>query len=119
MSDSRCSIASGPPLRPFDSRSLAVRLWRDTAPLLAVVLPPPNDTYAHGMTDRDNATRPTRKTWTTTYRMPIAVVCGLLGVLCAWGLVAGGTTEKWVGGIGLVVLIAWMLVFQTLHRRGY
>lgn len=70
------------------------------------------------MTDRDDATPPDR-TWTTTYRIPIAVVCGILSVLCVWGLVAGGTTEKWVGGIGVVVLIAWVFVFQALRRRGY
>lgn len=71
------------------------------------------------MTDRDNAARPTPKTWTTKYRMLIAVGTGLLGLLCAWALVAGGTTEKWVGGIGLIVLIAWVFVFQALYRRGY
>jgi hypothetical protein len=34
-------------------------------------------------------------------------------------LFTGGTTEKWVGGLGLAALVVWVFVFQGLYRRGY
>ncbi|MGU3411152.1 hypothetical protein ACLBWP_13665 [Microbacterium sp. M1A1_1b] len=71
------------------------------------------------MTDRDDPARATTKTWTTTYRMPIAIVSGVLGMLCFWALFDGSPAEKWVGGVGLVVLIVWVFVFQAFYRRGY
>lgn len=71
------------------------------------------------MTDLNDADRPARKTATTAYRIPIAAGTGLLALLCFWALFDGGAVEKWVGGVGLVVLVAWAFDFQALYRRGY
>lgn len=62
---------------------------------------------------------PTPQTWTTRYRVPMAVGTGFLTVLCCWLLFTAGTTEKWIGGVGLAALLIWALVFRTLYRRGY
>jgi len=60
------------------------------------------------------------RTWTTKYRLRLSVVSGLLAALCMWLLLfSGGALGTWIGGIGLVVLIAWVIVFQMLFRRGY
>jgi len=75
--------------------------------------------YARVMADFDDSHRPAARTWTTAYRIPVAAGTGLLALLCFWALFDGGTAEKWVGGIGLVLLIAWVFVFQSLYRRGY
>ena len=71
------------------------------------------------MTDLKDADRPATKTWTTAYRIPLAVGTGLLALLCFWALFDGGPVEKWVGGVGLVLLVAWVFVFEALYRRGY
>ena len=51
--------------------------------------------------------------------MPVAAGSGFLTLLCCWLLFTGGTTEKWVCGVGLVALVLWVFVFRMLHRRGY
>jgi hypothetical protein len=71
------------------------------------------------MSNLDDPDRPATKTWTTAYRIPIAVGTGLLALPCCWALSDGGTAEKWVGGIGLVVLVAWVFVFRWLYRHGF
>jgi hypothetical protein len=71
------------------------------------------------MTDSDDEARSSGKTWTMTYRVPIAIVSGLLTLLCCWALFTGDTAEKWGGGVGVAVLIAWGFVFRALYRRGY
>lgn len=71
------------------------------------------------MNEIDKAGLPAPASWTTSYRLPIAVTTGILALLCCWALSAGGVTEKWAGGIGLAVLIAWVFVYQALRRRGH
>lgn len=71
------------------------------------------------MSDPDNADDPVPKTWTTRYRIPIAVGSGFLALVCCWLLATDGATEKWIGGVGLVALVIWVFVFQRLYRRGY
>lgn len=71
------------------------------------------------MSDFDESDAPSPKTWTTSYRIPIAIGSGLLTALCFWLLITGHTSAKWIGGAGLAVLIVWVFVFRTLYRRGY
>lgn len=71
------------------------------------------------MHETDKADRPTSESWTSSYRIPIAVTTGILALLCCLALSAGGVTEKWAGGIGLGVLITWVFVYQALRRRGH
>lgn len=71
------------------------------------------------MSDIDDVDDPTSQTWTTKYRMPLAIGTGLLTALCFWLLCTGGTTAKWIGGVGLAALVVWVFVFRTLYRRGY
>lgn len=75
--------------------------------------------YAPGVPDLDDSPEPAPTTWTTRYRIPIAIGTGFLALLCCWSLFSGGTTERWIGGIGLVVLVGWVVAFRTLYRRGY
>ncbi|WP_263090262.1 hypothetical protein [Curtobacterium sp. RIT-PI-V] len=49
----------------------------------------------------------------------MAIGTGFLTALCFWLLFTGAATEKWVGGVGLAALVAWVFVFRTLYRRGY
>lgn len=61
----------------------------------------------------------TRRTWTQVYRWPIALGSGVLAVVFALFLTVGSGSLVWVGGIGLALVIVWMVVFQLLYRRGY
>ncbi|MGN7192475.1 MULTISPECIES: hypothetical protein [unclassified Curtobacterium] len=71
------------------------------------------------MTNPDESDRPATRTWTTVWRIPIAVGTGLSALVCFWAVFDGGTAERWVGTVGLLLLIAWVFVFRALHRRGY
>jgi len=71
------------------------------------------------MTDSDDPSRPATTTWTTRWRIPIAVVTAALTLACCWALSSGDPTTMWAGGAGLVVLVAWVFVFRALVRRGY
>jgi hypothetical protein len=71
------------------------------------------------VSDVDEYDNPTPKTWTTRYRIPMAIGTGFLTALCFWLLFTGGTTEKSIGGVGLAALVFWVFVFRTLYRRGY
>jgi hypothetical protein len=59
------------------------------------------------------------RTWTARLRWPIAVGTGLLALLCCFGVLSDDVTLRWVGGIGLVLLVAWVVTFQVLFRRGF
>lgn len=76
-------------------------------------------TYARAVSEIGEPEPAPPGTWTTRYRIPVAVGSGFLTLLCCWLLFTGGTTEKWVGGVGLVALVLWVFVFRMLHRRGY
>jgi len=72
------------------------------------------------VTDLNEPDGAASKTWTTRYRIPLSAATGLLAALCIWLLLfSGSAVGTWIGGIGLVVLIAWVIVFQMLFRRGY
>ena len=74
------------------------------------------------MSDLDESDQPDGslpETWTTRYRIPIAIASGFLGVLFFWLLFVGNATEKWIGGFGLVALVVWVFVFRAMFRRGY
>ncbi|WFR68011.1 hypothetical protein P9139_06565 [Curtobacterium flaccumfaciens] len=71
------------------------------------------------MSELDESDEPTPMTWTTRYRIPIASGSGVLTLLCFWLLFTGGTTAKWIGGLGLTALVVWVFVVQALRRRGY
>lgn len=73
------------------------------------------------MSDSDESDRPATpsETWTTAYRTPIAIVSGVLAVACCWLLFTGGVAGKWIGGVGAAVLVLWVIVFQSLYRRGH
>jgi hypothetical protein len=75
--------------------------------------------YARVVSDVDKYDNPTPKTWTTRYRISMAIGTGFLTALCFWLLFTGGTTEKSIGGVGLAALVFWVFVFRTLYRRGY
>lgn len=61
----------------------------------------------------------TKRTWTQRYRTPLTVLSGLLTALCFVAIFSGTTALIWVGIGGLVVLVAWVFVFQLLYRRGF
>lgn len=60
-----------------------------------------------------------KRTWTQRYRMPLAVLTGLLAALCFVALFSGSTALIGIGIGGLVILVVWVVVFQLLYRRGY
>lgn len=49
----------------------------------------------------------------------MGIATGFLTAMCFWLLFTGDATEKWIGGVGLAALVAWVFVFRTLYRRGY
>jgi len=51
--------------------------------------------------------------------MPIAVASGLIAVGFLLLLILGSAPLAWVGGIGLALVIIWVIVFVGLYRRGY
>lgn len=59
------------------------------------------------------------RTWTDRYRWPIGIGTGLLALLCFVGVFSDDIALRWVGGVGLVVLVAWAVTFQVLFRRGW
>lgn len=61
----------------------------------------------------------TPRTWTQAYRWPIALGSGVLGVVFVLFLTTGSANLVWVGIVGLALVIAWVIVFQLLYRRGY
>ncbi len=69
--------------------------------------------------DDDDLQRVGERTWTVRYKIPLAVVTGLLAGCCFVGLFAGTSAGAWVGGSGLVVLVVWVVVFRVLYRRGF
>jgi hypothetical protein len=71
------------------------------------------------VSELDESDNPTSETWTTRYRIPIAIGTGFLTLLCFWLLFTGGATRTWIGGVGLAALVVWVFVFQALYRRGY
>lgn len=71
------------------------------------------------MSGNDDLRRVEERTWTVRYKIPLAVVTGLLAGCCFVALFAGGSAGAWVGGSGLVVLVVWVVVFRVLYRRGY
>lgn len=76
----------------------------------------------NGSTDLDDSELSevsAKRTWTVRYRIPLAVLTGILAALCFVALFSGATALVWAGIGGLVILIAWVVVFQMLYRRGY
>jgi hypothetical protein len=71
------------------------------------------------VTEIDESEVPASKAWTTEYRVPSAVVTGVLALLCSSSVFSGGAVRAWIGGTGLIVLIVWVVVFQVLFRRGW
>jgi hypothetical protein len=71
------------------------------------------------VSETDEAVDSKPKTWTSRYRLAIAIGSGVLALLCFWLLFNGGAAGKWIGGIGLAALVVWVFVFSTLYRRGY
>lgn len=67
----------------------------------------------------DDLRRVGERTWTVRYKIPLAVVTGLLAACCFVALIAGGSVGAWAGGSGLVLLVVWVVVFRVLYRRGY
>lgn len=59
------------------------------------------------------------RTWTVRYRLPLAGLTALLAALCFVALFSGTTALVWIGVGGLVILVAWVIAFQVLYRRGY
>ncbi|MBT1665427.1 hypothetical protein [Curtobacterium flaccumfaciens] len=60
-----------------------------------------------------------RRTWTVRYRTPLAILTAVLAALCFIALFNGEAVLMWIGAGGLVLLIAWVVLFQAFYRRGY